>query len=315
MKTNAGLWIDHREAVIVVLSETGEETKRIPSTVEKQMRRSGEPDHGPFEAQQAPADDSRERQYNGHLAHYYDEIIAYLRDAGEIVIFGPGEAKGELKKRLEHHKGETRTIEVETADKMTEAQIVAKVRHHFYTEAVRRGTLQDKQETRDNLMKTPKPCSEQKSCITEKAEHSHDSLTDPAMIEFASVLDDFLDEEVVDKQGIAIGTLACYWGSVSGHLMFLGVKLKGQESVRIVPGRPSQVDNRNTCIRLGFAAEDIKSAPYFDCGNELDAKFEYSVYKHFRMGEPKPHDGLRYFTRNRERSLQFAASSGVEETN
>jgi hypothetical protein len=146
-------------------------------------------------------------------------------------------------------------------------------------------------------MKTPKPLSQQKSSINEKAESGKDSLTDPAMIDFASVLDDFLDEEVVDKQGTAIGTLACYWISVSGLLMFLGIKVNGQESVRIVPGRRSQVDNRNSCIRLGFDAGDIESAPRFDCANELDATFERSVYEHFRVGEAQPHGGLRYFAR------------------
>jgi len=139
MKANAGLWIDHRGAIIVLLSETGEETKRIQSTVERQPRRSGEPANGPFKAQDVPADDSRERAYKGHLTHYYDEIISYLRDAGSIVIFGPGEAKGELKKQFEKHKVETRTIVMETADKMTEPQVVAQIRHHFHRDAARRG--------------------------------------------------------------------------------------------------------------------------------------------------------------------------------
>ena len=139
MKPNAGLWIDHREAFIVLISETGEETKRILSTVEKQLRRSGEPSEGPFPSQEVPADDSHEREYTGHLAHYYDEIISYLRAAESILILGPGEAKGELKKRLEKHKNSTRTITIETADKMTEPQIVARVRHHFHHDAARRG--------------------------------------------------------------------------------------------------------------------------------------------------------------------------------
>lgn len=139
MKANAGLWIDHREAIIVVLSETGEETKRIQSTVEKQLRRSSEPSNGAFEAQKVPADDSGEREYTGNLAHYYDEIISYLRDAGSILILGPGEAKGELKKRFEKHKGDKRSITMETADKMTEPQVVAQVRHHFHSAAARRG--------------------------------------------------------------------------------------------------------------------------------------------------------------------------------
>jgi hypothetical protein len=131
IKTNAGLWIDHREAIIVVLKSTGAETERIQSTVEKQLRRSGEPDHGRFEYQEVPADDSRQREYTGHLARYYDAIISRLRDSESILIFGPGETKGELKKRFERHPDASRTITLETADKMTEPQIVAMVRHHF----------------------------------------------------------------------------------------------------------------------------------------------------------------------------------------
>ena len=36
----------------------------------------------------------------GHLANYYDELIACIGDAETILIFGPGEAKRELKKRM-----------------------------------------------------------------------------------------------------------------------------------------------------------------------------------------------------------------------
>ena len=132
MKTLAGLWVDHREAVIVVLSDKGQETKRIKSQVEKQLRRSGRsPSRSPFEARMVPADDSREREYTGNLAHYYDEVISCLRPAEEILLFGPGEAKGELKKRIERDKLDLRVQSVETADKMTERQIFEKVREYY----------------------------------------------------------------------------------------------------------------------------------------------------------------------------------------
>ena len=131
MKTSAGLWLDHREAVIVLLSEKGQQTTLVKSKVEKQLRRSGEPEKGSFAAQEVPRDDSREREYQGGLARYYDTIISHLRPAGEILIFGPGEAKGELKKRLEKAKGTPRILTLETDDKMTEPQIVARVRQHF----------------------------------------------------------------------------------------------------------------------------------------------------------------------------------------
>jgi hypothetical protein len=130
-KTNAGLWIDHREAVIVELKDQGPETKRIQSSAEQQLRRSGDPDHGPFEAQEVPADDSRQREYTGQLARYFDAIILHLRNCGSILIFGPGETKGELKKRFEKQSGTPHLIELQTTDKMTEGQIVAMVRHHF----------------------------------------------------------------------------------------------------------------------------------------------------------------------------------------
>jgi RNA recognition motif-containing protein len=128
-----GLWIDHREAIIVVLTEKGEETKHIESTVEKQLRRFGRsPSNESFEPQLVPADDTRERDYMGHLANYYDEVIACIGDAETILIFGPGEAKGELKKRMERDKIGIRIIAMETADKMTEPQIVAKVKQRLF---------------------------------------------------------------------------------------------------------------------------------------------------------------------------------------
>jgi hypothetical protein len=132
MKTLAGLWIDHREAVIVILSDKGEETRRVKSHVEKQLRRSGRsPSEASFEAQMMPADDSREREYSGHLANYYDEVICCLRPAKAILLFGPGEAKGELRKRIKRNKLDMRITGCETSDKMTERQIARKVREHF----------------------------------------------------------------------------------------------------------------------------------------------------------------------------------------
>jgi len=132
MKTKVGLWMDHRKAVIVVVSDKGEEIKLIVSKVEKQLRRSGgSPLKGSYEALQVPADDSHEREFTGHLNIYYDAIIACIRDAEAILIFGPGEAKGELEKRLGSKELSGRIIGIETVDKMTDRQIAAKVRQRF----------------------------------------------------------------------------------------------------------------------------------------------------------------------------------------
>ncbi|MGZ3495417.1 MAG: hypothetical protein ACXWM6_13620, partial [Thermodesulfobacteriota bacterium] len=52
-------------------------------------------------------------------------------DAESILIFGPGEAKGELKKRLVRNKLGGRIVGIETIDRMTDRQIAAKVRRYF----------------------------------------------------------------------------------------------------------------------------------------------------------------------------------------
>lgn len=132
MKKTVGLWIDHRKAVVVVVTDKGEETKQISSGVEKQLRRSdASRSKTQYEPLQVPADDLREKALKGHLNLYYDEVISFIRDAESILIFGPGEAKTELENRLERHKLAGRIAGIEASDRMTDRQIAAKVRQYF----------------------------------------------------------------------------------------------------------------------------------------------------------------------------------------
>jgi hypothetical protein len=132
MTRDAGLWIDHRKAVIVVVSDEGEATRRVSSQVEKHVRFSGGAGSGEsHRSQRGTGEDTRERRHEGQLDRYYDVVIAHLRDAHAILIFGPGEAKGELKARLERDGLGASVVAVETVDKMTDRQIAAKVRERF----------------------------------------------------------------------------------------------------------------------------------------------------------------------------------------
>ena len=138
MRTKVGLWIDHRKAVVVACTDKGEEIGLIISKVEKQLRRSGDsPLKGPYESQQVPADDSRQRTFTGHLKIYYDAVIASIRDAESILIFGPGEAKDELKQSLERNNLGGRIVGIEIVDKMTDRQIESKVREYFREKSAR----------------------------------------------------------------------------------------------------------------------------------------------------------------------------------
>jgi hypothetical protein len=121
MKRMVGLWVDHKKAVIVFLAGQQEEIKVISSNIEKHHRQSGV----------ATPADIRQREATEHLNVYYDEVVSCIRESESILIFGPGEAKGELKKRLEKDNLGARIVGIEPADKMTDPQIVAKVRERF----------------------------------------------------------------------------------------------------------------------------------------------------------------------------------------
>lgn len=124
MNTRMGLWIDHREATIVTLTGEAEIVKRISSGVEKQIRYAGG-------AAKTTAEDMRDRRFTNHLNQFFHHVSNYVRNADSILIFGPGEAKGELVKRLEGENLHGRIVGIETVDKMTDGQIAARVRERF----------------------------------------------------------------------------------------------------------------------------------------------------------------------------------------
>jgi stalled ribosome rescue protein Dom34 len=132
MSIRMGLWIDHRQAVIVRLFDYGEDIVCIASELPKRVRFSGTSySRDENDPQNDFAEDKRDKRFNALLNHYYDKVIASLGNAESILIIGPGEAKIELEKRLMRDELASHHIVVEAADKMTEKQISAKVRQHF----------------------------------------------------------------------------------------------------------------------------------------------------------------------------------------
>ncbi len=125
MKNKVGLWIDHRKAVIVRITDVGEEIKQISSDIEKHVKYTGDLAEG------GRGEDILDRQYQNHLNDFYDKVIAYLRGTDSILIFGPGEAKHQLGARLERDGLKQHVVVIQNTDKMTDRQIAAKVRKYF----------------------------------------------------------------------------------------------------------------------------------------------------------------------------------------
>jgi len=94
MNTAIGLWIDHRKAVIVIVSDEGEEVKEITSHMEKHVRFSSGNN-----SEDGSSEDIRDRSLGTASTA---TTMKSLRLFGTPTLFKswPGEAKGELESAL-----------------------------------------------------------------------------------------------------------------------------------------------------------------------------------------------------------------------
>jgi hypothetical protein len=132
MNRKVGVWIDHERAVIVVAGLAG--AKTVVSDLGVHTRFTRGTAGGSDSSRSGESERRFEERYRQQLDQYYDEVIEQLGDAEALFILGPGEAKTQLKERLGHLRTRPRpAVEVETADKLTESQLVAKIEEHFLT--------------------------------------------------------------------------------------------------------------------------------------------------------------------------------------
>ncbi len=130
-----GIWIDKREAKIVLLDDGKENLFTVPSEIEEYNPKGGSGTKfkgGPQDVVQDSKYLNREKQ---QLNEFFKKVIQHLKDADEILILGPAETGAKLYSELkdEHSGLYDKTNPVEKADVMTDNQLKALVRDHFQT--------------------------------------------------------------------------------------------------------------------------------------------------------------------------------------
>src|SRR5882762_2723759 len=126
MATKAGVWIDHKQAVVVLVMGAEKEIKKIAFDIGQPIRAAGgSRSKTPYKPKEFVAEDTLERRLGNDRKNYYDDVIASMRGAKAILVLGPGEAKGEFLKRLQSKKLRGVPVDLETVDKMTDRQIAA----------------------------------------------------------------------------------------------------------------------------------------------------------------------------------------------
>ena len=139
MATKAGVWIDHKQAIVILITDAGNEIKKIAFDIGQPVRSpsGGRLKHS-YTKNDFVAEDKLERKVGNDRKDFYDDVIASIRGASSLLILGPGEAKGEFSKRITAKKIRGLKVELETTDKMTDRQLAAKVGEHFATKPVKK---------------------------------------------------------------------------------------------------------------------------------------------------------------------------------
>ncbi len=124
MSHDVGVWIDHKKAVIVYIAAGHITIKTLTSDVPPHPHYAG--------SQEGGGEKKYEERHNQRLDQFYDEVIRQIGEPDALLLFGPGEAKLQLNKRLGHSGvSSARPVVIETTDKLTDPQIVAKVKAHY----------------------------------------------------------------------------------------------------------------------------------------------------------------------------------------
>ena len=92
MSHDVGVWIDHKKAVIVSIAAGQVTTRTQESGVGPHPHYSG--------SQEGGGEKKYEERHNQDLDQYYDDVIRQLGTPDTLLLFGPGEAKLQLKARL-----------------------------------------------------------------------------------------------------------------------------------------------------------------------------------------------------------------------
>ena len=133
MSKRIGIWIDHRDAVIVTVQGKRVSVEHVESGAESRYRSSGGwKAAGTAVAQSTVKEQKAEHRRDQQLGRFYEDVLERLGDVDAIAVFGPGEAKLELQKAIKDRKSLAENLRaVEPADTMTEKQFVAKVRAFY----------------------------------------------------------------------------------------------------------------------------------------------------------------------------------------
>lgn len=129
MALRAGVWIDGKKAVLVFLDGRKVDKRVVLSNIDRHPGRfSGDKTAPAYGTRDFSAMDHEERYYRKQVTLFYDQLVPLLRSCSSLLILGPGESRRDFAERLRKKGFPGEIAAVEPADRMTDPQLVARVK-------------------------------------------------------------------------------------------------------------------------------------------------------------------------------------------
>jgi stalled ribosome rescue protein Dom34 len=120
-KQQVGVWIDNQEAILI---STTPESENKEYTIHGKIKASG--------AHSGGSEHNMNNAKHTDAIKYYKAVSAQLVNYDQILIFGPGQSQEQLQNHLhEDAQFKSKKISIDTADQLTDPQMIAKVRDFF----------------------------------------------------------------------------------------------------------------------------------------------------------------------------------------
>jgi hypothetical protein len=120
-KQYAGVWLDNSNAMIISNPPgIGGDDYAIHDKVKAEKHHGGGSEH------------SMNNSKQGEVIKYFKSVSGFLINYDEILLFGPGKSQEQLQNHLkEDPQFNHKKITIDSADQLTDPQMIAKVREFF----------------------------------------------------------------------------------------------------------------------------------------------------------------------------------------
>ena len=132
MKKQTGIWLDFKEAFIIEINGEKSKVTKVDSNIEFTHPGGGARSKTPWGPMDKISENKLLDRRTQQATSYYSQIIDKIKDADEVFIFGPAEAKVGLMKKIDNSKNKQFEVKgIVAADVMTDNQKIAFVRNFF----------------------------------------------------------------------------------------------------------------------------------------------------------------------------------------